>query len=121
MKAFYSALAILLLLIATTVLLSAMGETRIEKYRDMMPAEDTPLRGAADALSSLSDTLEKERLLFSLLFSHERCDELKSTVARCAAAARADESAEYAILRAELLGLLDMLERDLRPGILDIL
>ena len=121
MRAFRTALCIFIVLIFGVIILSLAGRGRIGEYRDMTPPEGAALTEAAEALSALSARIEDERLLLALLFSHERCDELKSTVARCAAAARADEYAEYAILRAELLGLYEAMERDLRPGILDIL
>ena len=121
MRAFRASLLILLALIGAVVALSAAGRARIAEYRAMIPPEDAALTEAAEALSTLSVQIEDERLLLALLFSHERCDELESATARCAAAARADEAAEYAILRAELLGLIEAMERDLKPGILDVL
>ena len=121
MRAFRAALVIFILLICGVVILSFVGRERIGEYRDMTPTEETALTKATEALSALSARIEDERLLLALLFSHERCDALKNAVARCAAAARAEEYAEYAILRAELLGLYEAMERDLCPGILDIL
>ena len=121
MKTFRASVVILLLLVSSVIALSAAGRSRLTSYREAIPAEDAALSDAADALSALSGRLEDERLLMVLLFSHERCDDLKSTVTRCAAAARADEDAEFAILRAELLGLIEAMERDLKPGILDVL
>ena len=121
MKAFFAALVIFILLVAAVVGLSAMGVERLTEYRDMIPPEDAVLSDAAEALSSLFETLEADRLILGLLFSHERCDILENATARGAAAARTEDAAEYAILRAELLGLLDDMERDLRPGISDII
>ena len=121
MKTFRASLVIFLLLIGSVIALSTVGRSRLSVYRESIPAEDAALSDAADALSALSARLDDERLLLALLFSHERCDDLKSTVTRCAAAARAEEYAEYAILRAELLGLIEAMERDLKPGILDVL
>ena len=121
MRAFRASLLIFVLLIASVILLSSVGTERLSAYRRAIPAEDAALSDAADALSALSARFEGERLFLVLLFSHERCDALKSAATRCAAAARADEDAEYAILRAELLGLIEAMERDLKPGILDVL
>ena len=121
MKAFCIALVIMALLVASVVGLSAVGRRQIAEYRDAVPAESAALTDAARALSALSERIEDGRLLLVLLFSHERCDELKNAASRCAAAARAEEFSEYAIQRAELLGLLEDMERDLCPGILDVL
>lgn len=121
MKAFFTALIIFIILIPAVIILSVIGSTRLTEYRDMIPDEGAVLSGAAEALSSLSDRIEDDRLLLVLLFSHERCNALKNAAVRSAAAARAEDDAEYAILRAELLGLLEDMGRDLRPGILDIL
>lgn len=121
MKAFCTALIIFIVLISAVVILSSMGNARIFEYKDSIPTENAPLSDAAEALSVLTKRLDDERLLLVLLFSHERCDELKNAAARCAAAARAEEFPEYAILRAELLGLLEDMARDLCPGILDVL
>ena len=121
MRAFRTALFIFIFLIFGVVILSLAGQERIGEYRDITPPEEIALSEAAEKLSALSARIENERLLLALLFSHERCDALENVAARCAAAARADEYAEYAILRAELLGLYEAMERDLRPGILDIL
>ena len=121
MRAFRAALVIFIFLLFGVVMLSLAGRARIGELRDMTPPEEIAPSEAAEALSVLSARIEDGRLLLALLFSHERCDSLENAAARCAAAARADEYAEYAILRAELLGLYEAMERDLRPGILDIL
>ena len=120
MRAFRASVLILVFLILSIIVLSGVGRARIEAYRAAVPTEEIALDTAAEELSVLSARLHDERLLMALLFSHERCDELESATARCAAAARAEEDSEYAILRAELLGLLEAMERDLKPGILDI-
>jgi hypothetical protein len=121
MRAFRIAFFIFIFLICGVLILSLAGKERIGEYRNATPTEEAELTEAAETLSALSARMEDERLLLALLFSHERCDTLKTAVARCAAAARADEYPEYVILRAELLGLYEAMERDLRPGILDIL
>ena len=120
MRSFRAALFTLSLLILSIIVLSAAGGRHIDAYRREIPDEDAELTEAAKMLSALSARLNAERLLLALLFSHERCDELESAAARCAAAARTEERSEYAILRAELLGLLDAMERDLTPHLLDI-
>lgn len=121
MKAFCTALIIFIFLVSSVIILSSMGSARISEYKNSIPAEDAGLTEAEEALSTLSAQIEDERLLLALLFSHERCDELESAIARCAAAAHAEEFPEYAILRAELIGLIEAMERDLRPGVLDVL
>lgn len=121
MRAFRTSLLILLLLVFSVVALSMAGRGALAEYREAVPGADAPLSEAGNALSALLTQIEDGRLLLALLFAHERCDDLESAVARCAAAARANEYAEYAILRAELLRMIDAMERDLRPGVLDVL
>lgn len=121
MKAFLAALCLLALLIGSVVLLSLAGEGVLQGINDALPAEDTPLTEAAEALAVLSERIDGDRLLLGLLYSHERIDGLLSGVRRTAAAARSGEEGEYALLLAELESTVEGLRRDLRPGLLDLL
>ena len=121
MKAFLAATCLLFLLIGAVVGLSLAGEGRLRAIGDTLPPEDAPLPDAAEALALTLDEINGNRLLLGLLYSHERIDGLLSAVERTAAAARAGEEGEYALLLAELSSTLAALRRDLRPGLTDLL
>ena len=121
MKAFVAALCVLILLVGAVIVLSLAGEGVLSEASDALPTESTPLPEAAEALAALSAGIEGDRLLLGLLYSHERIDGLLLAVERTAAAARAEEEGEYALLLAELTGTLKAFRRDLRPGLTDLL
>ena len=121
MKAFIVALLMLLLLVGAVVLLSLLGEGRVEDYLAALPSADAAPSEAREALAALFARVEEERLLLGLLFSHERIDELLSAVARAQAAAVAGEMGEYAPILAELTATLGAMKRDLTLSLADIL
>ena len=121
MRAFTVALCLLTLLVGAVVGLSLAGKARITALEEMLPAEAEGLTEADAALTEFITRVEESRLLLGLLYSHERLDDLLTAAKRTAAATRSGEEGEYALLLAELRGLLRALARDLTPSITDVL
>ena len=121
MKAFIGATCILVLLLFSVILLSLWGMHTLDGLEEILPDEKSPLPPADAKLSDFCTHLEEQRLLLGLLYSHERLDSLMGAARRTAAAARADEKGEYALLLAELKSMLEELRRDLRPSLIDVL
>ena len=121
MKAFVAALMILALLIGGVVLSTAAGIGRIDGYLAALPSEEGDLGEAAETLAAFGEQVsEEDRLLLCSLYHHEKIDTLASAVRRAEAAARAEDTAEYRILRGELESLLEDMKRDLHLHLDDI-
>ncbi len=121
MKAFIAALVTISLLVLGAVLLTAAGIATLDGYLDALPAEDAAPHEAARVLEELEWRVgEEDRLLLCSLCHHEKIDALAGAVRRAEAAARADDEAEYRILRGELESLLEDMKRDLRANLDDI-
>ena len=119
MKSFLASVAVLVLLVIGVILSSTVGIRRIKSYLDAVPEEELSA-DTADRLDDLGNRVLDDLLLLNSIFPHDRADMLNTAIARTAEAARVGDEVEYAIQRAELLSILDELERDLRPHLADI-